>query len=120
LLTLWLLPSLAIFPHKGPVGGNGNNGTNGNGTNGWRIEDGYFNPGLSDPGDAAVKSLQNHTYYRDVYVIVERLKDLQAIEGEDLVRNNIHASLRGCALDWYTVELTDSLINPTDWPTSTR
>jgi hypothetical protein len=93
---------------QGPVGGNGNNGTAGNGTNGWRIEDlGYFNPGLSDPGDAAVKSLQNHTYYRDVYVFVERLNDLQAIKGEDLVLNNIHASLRGSALDWYTVELTD-------------
>jgi len=93
---------------QGPVGGNGNNGTDGNGTNGWRIEDlGYFNPDLSDPGDAPVKSLQNHTYYRDVYVFVERLKDLQAIKGEDLVRNNIHASLRGSALDWYTVELTD-------------
>jgi hypothetical protein len=38
---------------------------------------------------------------------VERLKDLQAIKGEDLVRINIHASLRGSALDWYTVELTD-------------
>jgi hypothetical protein len=38
---------------------------------------------------------------------VEGLEDLQAIKGEDLVPNNIHASLRGSALDWYTVELTD-------------
>jgi hypothetical protein len=40
-----------------------------NGVNGWRIEDlGYFNPDLSDPADASVKSPQNHTYYRDVCV----------------------------------------------------
>ena len=80
-----------------------------NGVNGWRIEDlGYFNPDLSDPADSPVKSLQNHTYYRDVCVFVERLEDLQAIKGEDLVRNNIHASLRGSALDWYTVELSSN------------
>ena len=66
-----------------------------------------LNPDLSDPADAPVKSLQNHTYYHDVCVFVERLEDLQAIKGEDLVPNNIHASLRGSALDWYTVELTD-------------
>ncbi|KAN0086940.1 hypothetical protein V8E54_000628 [Elaphomyces granulatus] len=92
------------LPPPGPQGPPAGN----NGVNGWRIEDlGYFNPDLSDPADAPVKFLQNHTYYRDVYVFVERLKDLQAIKGEDLVRNNIHASLRGSALDWYTVELTD-------------
>ena len=38
---------------------------------------------------------------------MERLEDLQAIRGEDLVRNNIHARIRSSALDWYTVELTD-------------
>ena len=32
--------------------------------NGWRIEDlGYFNLDISEPADAPVKSLQNHTYY---------------------------------------------------------
>ena len=71
---------------------------------------GYFNPDLSEPVDAPVKSLQNHTYYRGVYVfyvLVERLKDLQVIKGEDLVRNNIYTSLHDNALDWYTVEPTD-------------
>ncbi|KAN0076225.1 hypothetical protein V8E54_006367 [Elaphomyces granulatus] len=54
-----------------------------------------------------MKTIGNHTHYRDVYVFIERLKDLQAIKGEELVRNSIHASLRGTALDWYTVELTE-------------
>ena len=91
----------------GPLGPQGTPAGN-NGVNGWKIEDlGYFNPDLSDPADAPVKFLQNHTYYRDVCVFVERLEDLQAIKGDDLVRNNIYASLRGSALDWYTVELTD-------------
>ena len=90
-------------PQGPPAANNGNNGTNG-----WRIEDlGYFNPDLPDPADTPVKTISSHTYYRDVYVFVERLKDLQAIKGEELVRSNIHASLRGTALDWYTVQLTE-------------
>ena len=35
------------------------------------------------------------------------MERLQAIRGEDLVRNDVHASIRSSALDWYTVELTD-------------
>ena len=90
-------------PQGPPAASNGNNGANG-----WRIEDlGYFNPDLPDPADTPVKTISSHAYYRDVYVFVEHLKDLQAINGEELVRSNIHASLRGTALDWYTVELTE-------------
>ena len=41
----------------------------GNGVNGLRIEDlGYFNPDLSEPADAPVKSLRNNTYCHGVYV----------------------------------------------------
>ena len=88
--------------------GNGNNGGNGNASSNWRVENlGYFNPDLADPADVPVKTISNHTHYRDFYVFIERLKDLQAIKGEEPVRNNIHASLRGTALDWYTVELTE-------------
>jgi hypothetical protein len=92
----------------GPPGPPGTPAGN-NGVNGWIIEDLDITTvhDLSDPTNTLVKSLQNHTYHHDIHIFIEHLKDLQAIKGEDLVRNKIHASLRGSALDWYTVELTD-------------
>jgi hypothetical protein len=89
----------------GPLGPPGPFGTlvGNNGVNGWIIEDLDITTvhDLSDPTNTLVKSLH------DIHIFIEHLKDLQAIKGEDLVRNKIHASLRGSALDWYTVELTD-------------
>ena len=85
------------LPAPGPPGSPDPPGPQGttagnNGANGWRIEDlGYFNPDLSDPDLSdpadAYRTIQDHTYHHDIYVFVERLKDLQAIKGEDLVRN---------------------------------
>jgi len=109
---LWLLPSLAIFPqkdhkdhqalqdhldHKDPSEEMAK-------WDEWKWDQRMenrgswlFNPDLSDPASSPCRT----TLIPCVYVFVERLKDLQAIKGEDLVRNNIHASLRGSALDWY-------------------
>ncbi|OJD20531.1 hypothetical protein ACJ73_08131 [Blastomyces percursus] len=74
----------------------------------WRTEDlGFFHPDLFDNADAAVKTYNNQTYYRNVYVFADRVRDMALAKGEEVVRNNVHAALRGAALDWYTVELTE-------------
>ena len=91
-------------PPPGPPGhspqssyGNGNNGGNGNASSNWRIEDlGYFNPDLADPADVPVKTISNHTHYRDVYVFIECLKDLQVIKGEELVGTTYMQSAGYC------------------------
>jgi hypothetical protein len=108
--------------HRGPTGPPGPQGQqgeqgqrgesiggNGNGNNlTWKIEElGYFNPNLPDPKDQPIKTVGSQTHYRDVYVFVDRLKDLASIKGEELVKTNVHASLRGSALDWYATELND-------------
>ena len=74
----------------------------------WKTEDlGYFHPDLLDKDDSAVKTVSNQTHYRDVLVFVDRLKDLVTLKGEEVIRANIHASLRGSALAWYTSELSE-------------
>ncbi|EEQ31632.1 conserved hypothetical protein [Microsporum canis CBS 113480] len=68
---------------------------------------GYFYPHMKDNADRPVVQVNQHTYYRSVYVFVNRLKDMVITKGENLVRSNVQASLRGQALEWYTVELTN-------------
>ncbi|KAN0067958.1 hypothetical protein V8E54_013886 [Elaphomyces granulatus] len=78
-----------------------------NGTS-WRTDDlGYFHPDLPDSRDSAVRTVANQTHYRDVLVFLDRLRDLAILKGDDIVRSNIHASLRGSPLAWYSTELTD-------------
>jgi hypothetical protein len=80
LLTLWLLPSLAIFSHK---------------------------------DHQASQDLLDHKGPLEEMAIMG-LMEMGTTDGESRIlviltqtslRNNIHASLRGSALDWYTVEL---------------
>lgn len=74
----------------------------------WKTEDlGYFHPDLPDRDESAVRTVSNQTHYRDVLVFLDRLRDLVTLKGEDVVRANIHASLRGSALAWYTSELSE-------------
>ena len=54
-----------------------------------------------------MRTVANQTHYRDVLVFLDRLRDLAILKGDDIVRSNIHASLRGSALAWYSTELTD-------------
>jgi hypothetical protein len=105
------------LPSPGPPGSPGPQGapttpvttsTTTNASPAWKTEDlGYFHPDLPDKDDAAVKTVSNQTHYRDVLVFLDRLRDLVTLKGEELIRANIHASLRGSALAWYTSELSE-------------
>jgi Aspartyl protease len=91
----------------GPEGPPGPQGPKADSTS-WKVEDlGFFSPDLTDPKDQPIKSVGTQVHYRDVYVFTDRLKDFATIKGEELVKSNVHASLRGSALDWYSTELTD-------------
>lgn len=46
------------------------------------------------------------TFYRDVYSFTDRIRDVALFKGELVVKVNIHSCLRGSALEWYTIELT--------------
>jgi hypothetical protein len=102
---------------RGPRGQPGPQGPQGpsNGTNGgnppWRPDEvGFFDPDLDDSeviGRGNFVYLGNHPYIRDVYVFIDRIKDVARQKGEQMVRDNIQTCLRGTALEWHTSELTD-------------
>ena len=92
---------------RGPTGPVGPPGTGGSGSNGWKTEDvGYFWPGRDDD-DSNLKDLGTKVIYTDVYTFTDRLKVVIKQKGDEFVRSNIQACLRGDALEWYTTELTD-------------
>ena len=75
----------------------------------WHASDiGYFDPLLDKAyGEGELLTVGRDTYYRNVHLFVERIKDLAMIKGAALVRNNINTALRGSAQSWYTAELTN-------------
>ena len=75
-------------------------------------EVGYFDPeyqgeSISQNINSAVVNAGKHVYYRDVYIFVDRLKDLGAQYGNTTVFNLIVACFRGSALMWYSMDLED-------------
>ena len=48
-----------------------------------------------------------HVYYRDIYMFVDRLKDVARQHDGVRVRNVVTECLRGSALMWYSIELTE-------------
>ncbi|KAI9040714.1 uncharacterized protein KD926_007795 [Aspergillus affinis] len=67
----------------------------------WKAEEmGYFLP------DASKHNHKPQLYYQDVYLFVERMRDVTHLKGQDTVRANIFSCLKGAALAWFTTELT--------------
>ena len=95
-------------PNNANTNANANaNANNNNGFTGyWKTEEiGYFWPDMED--DVAIKQAGNAIYYKDVNVFVDRMRDIITYKGEDLVKANIQACLRGAALNWFTAQLTE-------------
>lgn len=46
-----------------------------------------------------------NTIFRDVHLFIERVKDMVAVRGDEMVRQNLLTCLKGAALTWYTSEL---------------
>jgi hypothetical protein len=66
----------------------------------WKASDiGFFDPAAK--GDAAIVTIGQSCYFRDVSVFIARLKDLMVQKSEDVVRANLVSCFRGAALTWY-------------------
>ena len=72
-------------------------------------EVGYFDPEhQQEQGNGPVVNTGKHVFYRDVYIFVDRLKDLAVTRpNPNDVKRVITACLRGSALMWYSAELTE-------------
>ena len=72
---------------------------------------GFFDPfydGKSSDTAPGMEHAGKDTYFRDVTVFIDRIKDVARVKGPELVRNNLQICLRGEALEWYTSQLTDN------------
>ena len=72
---------------------------------------GFFDP-FYDSKSANTAPAMEHagkdTYFRDIHVFLDRLYDIVATKGAQVVRDNLQLCLRGEALTWYTVELSEA------------
>ena len=71
---------------------------------------GFFDPfydGKSSDTAAGIEHAGKDTYFRDVTIFIDRIKDVVRVKGAEL-RNNLQICLRGEALDWYTCQLTEN------------
>ena len=92
-------------PPRNP-GPPGNDAVGGNGSSQLMSDDvGYFDPATE--GEGPVVTVGRHTFYKDVYAFVVRLKDVAASKGNDKVRKALPTCFRGEALIWHSTELTE-------------
>ena len=94
-------------PADDPPGnpGNNNNGTGSN-VKEWNADEiGFFDPDYE--GSAAVVNAGKHVFYRDVYVFIDRCKDMAPLRGEDKLRTVLPQCFRGAALIWHSTELSE-------------
>ena len=74
---------------------------------------GYFDPEYQNEkeqgstNNGPVVNAGKYVYYKDIYVFVDRLKDLAKQQGDIKIRNVVSECLRGSALMWYSIELTE-------------
>ena len=72
---------------------------------------GYFDPfyesKLLDTAPA-IEHTGKSTFFRDIHVFIDRVKDVARAKGDELLRQNLQICLRGTALAWYTTELTEN------------
>lgn len=100
---------------QGPIGPQGTpapSTSNGNGNGkGWNaVEVGFFDPmydGKSAATGGPIEHTGKDTYFRDVNVFIERVKDMAEVKGAELVRQNLYTCFKGTALAWYTTVPTE-------------
>ncbi|KAJ5226093.1 hypothetical protein N7468_007318 [Penicillium chermesinum] len=74
----------------------------------WKPSDiGLFNPEARDPSGKGIITISNVTNYKDVFVFIDRIKDLIPTKSEEIVRANLASCLRGSALGWYSSQLSE-------------
>ena len=80
--------------------------------NKWNAGDvGFYDPnyeGKSVGTASPIEHTGKETYFRDVHLFIERARELTAVKGGEMVRNNLWTCLRGTALEWWTAEVSDA------------
>ena len=72
---------------------------------------GYFDPfyeSKSADTAPAIEHTGKSTFFRDIHVFIDRVKDVVRAKGDTLLRQNLQICLRGTALAWFTTELTEN------------
>ena len=67
-------------------------------------EIGFFDPELGIEDDSIIT---DKLWIQNVFVFIQRIKDIASIRGEEIVRSNLPLCLRGAAAMWYTDLLND-------------
>ena len=102
--------------NQGPPGDRGETGPPGTSSGGDRPERfnpddvGYFDPfyeGKSVDTGPAIEHTGKSTFFRDIHVFLDRVKDVVRAKGDTLLRQNLQLCLRGSALAWFTTELSE-------------
>ena len=57
----------------------------------------FYNGKLSDI-KVEIKHAEKKTYFRDVFIFINRIKDIARVKGVELLRNNLQICLRNKAL----------------------
>ena len=112
---------MAEFRVPGPPGAPGDPGPQGEpgpasnangGTDRFNPDDvGYFDPfyeSKSVDTAPAIEHTGKSTFFRDIHVFIDRVKDVVRAKGDTLLRQNLQICLRGTALAWFTTELTEN------------
>jgi hypothetical protein len=47
------------------------------------------------------------TYFRNVHLFIDRVRDFAVVKGVEMIRNNLYTCFREQVMDWYTAEMTD-------------
>ena len=89
----------------GPQGTPAPAGGNGAPSDRWNPQDiGFFDPYYEDKSvtaGGAVSHSGKDTYFRDVHMFVDRVKDMATVKDPKLLRENLWTCLRGRALHWW-------------------
>ena len=75
----------------------------------WYAADlGFFDPKYDNKTITLGEAMEHagkDIIFRDVHLFIERARDIAAVWGDKIVRQNLSTCLKGIALTWYTAEL---------------
>ena len=55
--------------------------------------------------DNVIEHFDKNTYFRNIHIFIERIKNIAHIKNDTIVRNNLYICLRETVLTWYTSNL---------------
>ncbi len=72
----------------------------------WTVDEiEFFDSNIDD--DESIVNVSRHVFYKNIYVFVDRLKDMIVIREDDKLRIVLSQCFRGAALIWHFIELYD-------------